>query len=72
MEPLTLVIRPYKHKQVASVAGRFHHAFVAAMVVLTQWPDVNLPLRYVTGFRSIGRLEETGIMRQMYTEAWLN
>ena len=40
-------------------------AFLAIAVVLLNWPDTNLPNRYITGFRSLGMLESTEVLRQI-------
>ena len=45
------------------VARNIHTAFLATAVVLLAWPDVKLPQRYITGFRSIGKQEISGVLR---------
>ena len=63
LQPLSAHLRKFQRGSVAQVAGNMHIAFLAVAVILTQWPDTALPSRYVTGFRSLGMLEHTGILR---------
>ena len=58
-------LRSFQHQDVASVAGKVHVALVAAAVVLCAWPDVALPLRYIQGFKCLGNLEPTGVLRPL-------
>ena len=61
-QPLSVHLRKFQRGSVAQVAGNMHIAFLGVAVILTQWPDTTLPSRYVTGFKSLGMLEHTGIL----------
>ena len=63
LQPLTAHLRKFQKGSVALVAGNMHVAFLAVAVILVQWPDTALPSRYITGFKSLGMLEHTGILR---------
>ena len=52
-----------QHPHVAAVASRVHVGLVGALVLLMCWPDVRLPFRYLSGFRCLGSLEVTGVLR---------
>ena len=65
LQPLSVHFRKRQQGAVAQVATKIHVAFLAVAVILPQWPDVNLPQRYITGFRSLGMLETTRVLRQM-------
>jgi hypothetical protein len=51
------------------VAGQMHLGLVAAGVLLLHWPDKFFASRYVSGFRSIGDMEVTGVLRPVILEA---
>ena len=59
LQPLSQHLRKKQKGAVAKVAAKMHVAFLAVAVVLLNWPDTNLPSRYITGFRSLGMLETT-------------
>ena len=63
LQPLSAHLRKFQRGSVAQVAGNMHIAFRAVAVILTQWPDTALPSRYVTGFKSLGMLGHTGVLR---------
>ena len=63
--PLTEQLLSYQHPEVAAVAKRINVGFLAAAVVLCAWPDVRLPYRYLSGFRCLGELERTGVLREV-------
>ena len=63
LQPLSVHMRKFQRGSVAQVAGSMHIAFLAVAVILTQRPDTALPSRYVTGFKSLGVLEHTGVLR---------
>ena len=63
LQPLSAHLRKFQHGSVAQVAGNMHIAFLVVAVTLTQWPDTALPSRYITGFKSLGMLEHTGVLR---------
>ena len=77
LQPLSAHFRKFQRGSVAQVAGNMHIAFLAVAVILTQWPDTTLPSRYITGFKSLGMLEHTGVLRPVprmepvpLTEIW--
>ena len=57
LEPVSQHLRQSQTTQVSSVAGGVHIALIAAACVLSSWPDWQLPMRYITGFRSTGKLD---------------
>ena len=65
LQPLSQHPRKQQKGAVAKVAAKIHVAFLAIALVLLNWPDTNLPSRYITGFRSLGMLESTGVLRQI-------
>ena len=65
LQPLSVHLRKRQQGAVAQVASKIHVAFLAVAVILPQWPDVNLPLRYVTGFQSLGMFGATRVLRQV-------
>ena len=65
LQPLSAHLRKRQQGSVARVAAKIHVAFLAVAVVLLQWPDVNLPQRYITGFQSLGTLEPSRVLRQI-------
>ena len=65
LQPLSVHLRKRQQGAVAQAATKIHVAFLAVAVILLQWPGVNLPRRYITGFQSLGMLEPTRVLRQM-------
>ena len=65
LQPLSVHLRKRQEGAVAQVATKIHVAFLAVAMILLQWPDVNLPQRYIIGFRSLGMLETTRVLRQI-------
>ncbi|OLP77008.1 hypothetical protein AK812_SmicGene42982 [Symbiodinium microadriaticum] len=44
---------------------------LAVFTVLLKWPDVNQPLRYLTGFEVVGDVEHSGVFRGTHNPATL-
>ena len=65
LQPLSQHLRRQQKGAIAKVAGGMHVAFLAVAVVLMNWPDTKVPCRYITGFRSLGMMEATGVLRQI-------
>ena len=65
LQPLSQHVRQQQRGAVAKVAAKMHVAFLAVATVLLNWPDTSLPSRYITGFRSLGMLENTGVLRRI-------
>ena len=65
LEEVSVVVRKQHRQQASSVSGGVHAALIAAACVLLAWPDVTLAQRYITGFKSVGTLEWTGVLRGM-------
>ena len=65
LQPLSMHLRKRQQGAIARVATKIHVAFLAVAVILLHWPDANLPQRYITGFRSLGMLEPTRVLRQI-------
>jgi hypothetical protein len=63
LEHLSDVLRRFQRPQVHSVTRGLHMGLLAVAVVLLAWSDWRLPLRYVTGFASLGTLENTSMLR---------
>ena len=65
LQPLSQHLRKQQRGAVAKVAAKMRVAFLAVAVILLSWPDTKLPSRYITGFRSLGMMEATGVLRQI-------
>ena len=65
LQGLSQLLRRWQQGTVAIVASQVHTGLFAAGVILMSWPDQPLPRRYVTGFRSIGPMEKTGVLREV-------
>ena len=65
LQPLSQHLRRQQRGSVAKVAANIHVAFLAVATVLLNWPDTSLPSRYITGFRSLGLMERTGVLRDI-------
>ena len=59
--PLHICLARQQAPSVARIAGKVHLGLLAVMVVLMEWPDWRLPLRFIGGFRIVGVLERTNI-----------
>ena len=71
MENLTKHLRQHQVGTVADVAGQVHFGMMAAIVIIMQWPDARLVLRYITGFYSLSRLERTGVLKPVDEEEFM-
>ena len=65
LQPLSQHLRQQQKGSVAKVAANIHVAFLAVATVLLNWPDTNLPSRYITGFGNLGMMERTGVLRSI-------
>ena len=65
LQPLSQHLRRQQGGSVAKVAANIHVAFLAVATVLLNWPNTSLPSRYLTGFRSLGLMERTGVLRDI-------
>ena len=65
LQSLSQHLRQQQKGAVAKVAARMHVACLAIATVLLNWPGTSLPSRYITGFWSLGMLENTGVLRQI-------
>ncbi len=61
LEPLADQLRSLQPPTVRAVAGDMNLALVAVLIVLLQWPDVNLVIDYVQGFNIVGEVEASGV-----------
>ena len=64
-ERLQPVTKHPQQRNCCVVSRNFHVALVAVLVILMQWPDVHLPLRFLTGFRVVDSAEYTGVFRSL-------
>ncbi len=46
---------------VAAVAGKAHVALIAVLCYVMRWPDEKLPSRFITRFKVLGRMENSGL-----------
>ena len=65
LQPLSQHLRRQQRGAVAKVAARIHIAFLAVATVLLNWPDTSLLSKFITGFRSLGMMECTGVLREI-------
>ena len=66
LQPLSVHFRKASKAQLLRLPQRYMWpSWLAVAVILLQWPDVNFPLRYITGFQSLGMLEATRVLRQV-------
>eukprot|EP00971_Amphidinium_carterae_P158131 3134512-Amphidinium_carterae.1 len=59
--PLTRHLLQFQSLTVRAVAGNVHVDLMAVLTIPMKWPDVNLPLRFITGSRTTGVMERTGV-----------
>ena len=62
-ERLQPVTKHLQQQNSCAVSKQFYVALVAVLVISMQWPDVHLPLRFLTGFRVVDSAEITGVFR---------
>lgn len=55
-------LRQFRRDQVRAVAGDMHLGMLAVAIIVTQWPDTLPPLRCITGFATVGRLERSNVL----------
>ena len=58
LQPLTDHLRKFQQVSVQMVSSQVHLGFLEVAVVLLGWPDWRLPLRYVTGFSTLGNWKQ--------------
>ena len=68
LRPFDMCLHAQQSAQVRSVAGRFDVALVAVLVIIGACPDFKLPLRMITGFRSISLIEASGVFRRVQVQ----
>ena len=47
------------------VAGKISIGFMTVVALLMQWPDHQLPMRFVVGFQAVGDLEVSHVWREL-------
>ena len=65
LRPVSEHLKRFQRHPVCAVASQVHVALVAALVVLMQWPDIHLPVRFLTGFRALGEVKASGVFRRV-------
>ena len=65
LQPTSAHLRQFQCGAVAQVAARMHIGLLAVAVVVMGWPDTTLPLRFITGFSSLGWVERSGVLREI-------
>ena len=63
-DPLSQHLRTYQPRHVAAVAGQINIALVGVLVIIMKWPDRTLPIRFIHGFDTVGKIETSGVFRQ--------
>ena len=63
LEPLRAVIDACKSKEATEISAPFNVAWTAAIVDALQWPDTDLPVRYVKGFNVVFDIPDSGVFR---------
>jgi len=61
--PLREILDTAKSDCSKEIASDFNVAFTAALIDAMQWPDVNLPVQYMTGFPVVFDIPDSGVFR---------
>ena len=54
----------HKCKAAQEIAGAFNVAWTAAVIDAMDWPDTDLPVRYVKGFDVVFNIPDSGVFRK--------
>ena len=57
-------LKEHQVPTVRAVAGQIHVGLVAVLVLVLEWPDWEMPARFITGFQTTGTLELSHIYDQ--------
>jgi hypothetical protein len=69
LAPLRSLLDSHKSDCAKLIAASFNVAFTAAVIDAMEWPDSELPLRYVKGFASIFDIADSGVFRPEHQPA---
>ena len=69
LEPMRDAIDACKSAEARAIASRFNVAWTAATIDALEWPDVDLPVRFVKGFNVIFDIPDSGVFRADYQPA---
>ena len=64
LEPMRSALDKCKCETARSIAAPFNVAWSAAVIDAMQWPDIDLPVRYVKGFDVIFDIPDSGVFRK--------
>jgi hypothetical protein len=64
LEPMRAAANQFKSWTAATIAMPFNTPLTAAIIDAMQWPDVDLPLRYLKGFPVVGSVPDSGVFRR--------
>ena len=68
MEPWEDQARTYMAPSVKIIASSKAPVFISLQSALLQWPDRTVGIRYITGHRIVGNIEESFIFRKLPPE----
>ena len=63
LEPMRAALDACKSDEARAIAGPFNVAWTAAIVDALEWPDTDLPVRYVKGFNVVFDIPDSGVFR---------
>jgi hypothetical protein len=61
LQPVSEKLRAFQQPSVSAVAGEAHVAFILMITLVALWPDTNLALCFITGFRTMGLIAVSGV-----------
>lgn len=63
LEPMRTALDACKCEAAKSIAKPFNAAWTAAVIDAMEWPDVDLPVRYIKGFDVVFDVPDSGVFR---------
>ena len=63
LEPMRKALDGEKTDCAREIASDFNSAWAAAIIDAMQWPDIDLPVRYIKGFDVIFNIPDSGVFR---------
>ena len=69
LEPLRAALDECKSDGAKQVAAEFNVAWTACIIDAMEWPDIQLPLRYVLGFDVVFDIQDSGVFKQDFQPA---
>ena len=64
LEPMRKVLDEHKCDTAKEIAAPFNIAWTAAVIDAMDWPDIDLPARYLKGFDVVFSIPDSGVFRQ--------